>query len=149
MLIHNLKEKTITQQRVLGGGLFVIKDKEPAYKWKILNELREVAGYLCFKAETIDSLKNQTIHAWFTNEVPIASGPEGFGGLPGMILMIDINNGTAIIEATSVNLKDANIELPKKIKGKTITFDEYANRTQKYIEQCIEGERNPFWRLRY
>jgi len=149
LLIHNLAEQTITQQRVMGGGLFVIEDEEPSYKWKILNEIREVAGYLCFKAETIDTIKKQTIHAWFTNEIPIASGPEGFGGLPGMILMIDINEGTAIIEATSVKIEDPKIELPKKIKGKKLSLADYADRTQKYIEQCVEGERNPFWRLRY
>ena len=149
LLIHDLQEDHIKHQRVVGGSLFVIEDKRPDYQWKIHNEIREVAGFICMKAEAIDSIKNQTIHAWFTTEIPVSSGPEGFAGLPGMILMLDVNNGTAIIEATEVIMDEVTFDEPKKIKGKQIAYAEYQEVLQTYMERCIEGERNPYWRLRY
>ncbi len=149
LLVHNLSDNKILHQRVMGGDLFVIEDEAPKYKWKILNEIREVAGRICFKAETVDPIKKQTIHAWFTNEIPVSAGPEGYGGLPGMILMLVINDGTAIIEATEIELSEPLMELPKKIKGKRIEQLAYNEKMKKYFKQCIDGERNPYWRIRY
>lgn len=151
LLIEDHANKKIKHQVVMGGKLYVINDDSPKKKWKILNELREVEGYLCMKAETVDTIKNQVIHAWFTSEIPMASGPEGYGGLPGLILMLEINNGTAIIEASKVTLSDGEVDFkfPKKIKGKDITVEGYATTMSKYFDQCIEGERNPFWQTRY
>ena len=46
------------------------------------------------KAEYIpdegDSIK---VDVWFTPEVPVSSGPAGYGGLPGLIVFVDVNEG--------------------------------------------------------
>lgn len=151
LLIQDLQNKRIQHQLVLGSKLFLIEDEVPETKWKILNEIREVEGYLCMKAETTDTIKGQVIHAWFTTEIPVSSGPEGLGGLPGLILMLEINDGTAVIEASEVDLEveEVSFNEPKKIKGKKITSEEYATTLDKYFKQCIDGERNPYWQARY
>lgn len=151
LLIQDLQNKRIQHQLVLGSKLFLVEDEVPETKWKILNELREVEGYLCMKAETVDTIKGQVLHAWFTTEIPVSSGPEGLGGLPGLILMLEINDGTAVIEASKVDLEVEEISFnePKKIKGKKISSEEYAVTLDKYFRQCIDGERNPYWQARY
>jgi len=64
--------------------------------------------------------------------------------------MLEINNGTAIIEASKVTLDDPiEFKVPKKIKGKKVSSVEYLAVLDKYLKQCIEGERNPFWQIRY
>lgn len=133
------------------GKKYVIKDELPKYKWKILNEIREIEGYLCMKAETTDSIKNQTIHAWYTDAIPFNGGPEGFGGLPGTILELNINDNDVVITATKVDLTvpDGKLPVPKKIKGKEIDLITYNELLQKYIDQSIEGKRNPYRRIRY
>lgn len=149
-LMHDQENGQIKHQKVLGGKLYLVEDEQPQQKWKILNEIREVAGHLCMKAETQDTIKGQTIHAWFTTEIPVGIGPEGFGGLPGAILMLEINDGTALIEASEVNLDTTvSIETPKKIKGKKVNTAEYTAVLEKYFKQCLEGERNPYWQARY
>jgi len=150
VLIHDRNNDKIQHQIVLGGKLYLVEDNVPQIKWKMLNEIREVEGFLCMKAETKDPVKDQTIHAWFTTEIPISSGPEGYGGLPGMILMLEINDGTAIIEASKVDLETkVDFKLPKKIKGKKVTHEAYTTELDKFFKQCIEGERNPYWQSRY
>ncbi len=149
LIIDDLKRSEQTIQFVMGGRLYLLEDEKPRTKWKIKNEIREIEGYLCMKAETTDPAKNQTIVAWFSDQIPVAAGPEGYTGLPGMILMLDINDGTAIIEASSVDLAVAEHPIPKKIKGKKLGLTEYDELIEKFFAESIEGERNPYWEIRY
>jgi len=133
------------------GKVYLIEEDIPKTKWKILNEIKEVAGYLCMKAETKNEVKGQTIHAWFADGINFMGGPEGYGGLPGMILELDINDGDAIITATEVKLNDGEVDtsLPKKVKGKKISQSDLDEIVKKYIDDTIEGKKNPYWRVRY
>jgi len=130
---------------------FVVKDDLPKTKWKILNEIKEVKGYLCMKAETTDTIKNRTIQAWYTDAIPFNGGPEGFGGLPGLILELNMNDGECIITATKIDLTKPveKLPIPKKIKGKEVALSEFNTTINKFITESIEGERNPYWRIRY
>jgi len=76
-----VQEKSVYEQN------YRISDSIPVYEWKLDGEYREIAGYSCRKATTIlyDSLY---VIAFFTDQIPVSSGPESFCGLPGMILGI-------------------------------------------------------------
>ena len=151
VLHRDYKKGTMNDWRELLGKKFLIEDEVPHYKWKILNEIKEIEGYLCMKAETYDPVKDQTIYAWFADGIIFSGGPEGYGGLPGMILELDINNGDVIVTATDINLTSDKVKLPipKKMKGKTVKMKEFDEMVSSYIEESIEGERNPYWRIRY
>ncbi len=151
VLIRDYKNKEREDVIETLGNLYHIKGPLVKRKWKILNEIREIAGYLCMKAETYNPIKDQTIHAWFADGITFSGGPEGFGGLPGLILEIDINNGDAVITATSVDLdrEDVTLPIPKKIKGKKITEEKFDAIIKKYVKETIEGKKNPYWRVRY
>jgi len=151
VLIRDYNSKNIKDLREDLGTKFLIEDDLPKTKWKILNEIKEVEGYLCMKAETTNELKDQTIHAWFTDAIPFSGGPEGYGGLPGIILELDINDGDAIITATKVDLETAveKLPIPKKMKGKKTNQADHNSKLEKFIAQSIEGQKNPYWRIRY
>ena len=149
LLLHELQDNKLIQQRVVGGKLLVIEDESPQIKWKIHNEIRQVANYLCMKAVTQDTIKNQEITAWFTTEIPISTGPEGLSGLPGLILMVEINDGTMVLEATKIKALEGEIERPKKIKGKKLNLEDYNAIVDKYFKESVERKRNPFWGMRY
>jgi len=98
-----------------------------------------------------DSTKGEKIVAWFTAAIPVSDGPEGYYGLPGMILELEINNGTATISTSKITLSlEEKIVLPKQ-KGKANTLDliTYNNRILEYMEDCRKAERNPYWGIRY
>ena len=133
------------------GKTYLVQDELKFPKWKILNEIKEVAGYICMKAETRDTIKNQVIHAWFTDAIASQAGPEMMGGLPGIILELDINQGDVIIFATKVELKEMPdpLPLPKKMKGKIINKVQFNDVVKKHIAESIKGKRNPYWAVRY
>ena len=145
---NSMKKKDLIEEV---GTKLLVEDELQKPKWKILNEIKEIEGYLCMKAETQDTIKDQTIHAWFTDGISMQGGPEGFGGLPGMILELDINEGDAVITATRIDLESEveKLPIPKKMKGKNMNQEEYNKLIAKFIKQSIEGRKNPYWRIRY
>lgn len=151
VLVRDHKKHTVKDFKETLGKKYLIEDVLPKFKWKILNEIKEIEGYLCMKAETYDTAKDQVIHAWFADGILFSGGPEGYAGLPGMILELNINNGDAIITATKVTLTPSQVDLPlpKKMKGKKMTISEFDQLVNTYISDSIEAERNPYWRIRY
>jgi GLPGLI family protein len=152
IFIRDHLQKTTKDIRILLGKKYILEDVIPKYKWKILNELKEVAGYICMKAETKDTVNDIIISAWFSDKIPVMSGPEGFAGLPGMILSLEYNTDDVIITASKVDMisdKPVVLPIPKKIKGKSILYFEYNARKKKHIQLSIAGRRNPYWEMRY
>ncbi len=145
------RKNKVKDWREMLGKKYVIEDDLPKYKWKILNEIKEIEGYLCMKAETYDKTKDQIIHAWFADGIHFSGGPEGYYGLPGMILELDINQGDVIITATKVTITPdlVAIPMPNKMKGKQLNLVEFDQIVSKYISETIAAERNPYWRIRY
>lgn len=74
--------------------------------------------------EDFEMPKEVLITAWYTPEIPVNQGPEGYWGLPGLIL--EVNDGKTIILCSKVvmNTKEkAEIKAPKV--GKVVTQKEY------------------------
>jgi GLPGLI family protein len=85
--------------------------------------------------KTPPQLKQQEneIVAWFAEDIISPVGPENNGGLPGVILELNINNGetvyTAIEIKNTVNKKD----IKQPAKGKKVTRDEYRKLVQEMM----------------
>lgn len=148
-IYRNFVKQTTFDRIGMLGQKYIVKDEIPKLKWKMLGEIKEVAGYVCMKAETTDTIKNQKIVAWFTDKILVPIGPGEFGGLPGLILEININDGASSILAETINLESIPKIIPPKSKGKLITYSKYRDLIRTYIHDCIERRRNPYWDLRY
>ncbi len=133
------------------GKDYLIEDDIQPIDWRIQNDLKEVAGHICMKAFTEDTLKNQKIVAWFAQDIPLNAGPDRFSGLPGLILEIDINDGAMIMSADKIDLKKltTELDLPKKIKSKKIKSAEFQDLVKKFIFEKRKEESFPFWGIRY
>ena len=132
------------------GRVYIVDDSLRTPSWKISNQLKEVAGYLCVKATTEDTLKKQKITAWFAQDIPSQAGPEQYFGLPGLILELDINDGDAVVTATNVEFRDAAKDLtPPKAKGRKINGAEYTRLVRNHINDSVKSNRNPYWAMRY
>jgi GLPGLI family protein len=119
-------------------------------KWKVMNQIKDVAGYICMKAVTEDTVKKQKITAWFAGDIPISAGPERYFGLPGVILELDINEGDVVITATKIEFKKLDKELIiPKTKGKKIKDADYDALLRKHLKDSIKSQRNPYWAIRY
>lgn len=87
--------------------------------------------------DDIDMPKEITITAWYTMDIPVNQGPEGYWGLPGLIL--EVNDGKTIILCSKIvlNVKEkAEIKAPNK--GKEISQKEYDETVTKKMKELME-----------
>jgi GLPGLI family protein len=152
VIYRNYEKEKITDIETVSGKTYVTEDSLKAPQWKVMNKIKEIKGYLCMMAVTKDTIKNQTITAWFANDIAVQAGPEKYFGLPGLILELDINDGDVVITADKIELKPVDTQqlaLPKKVKGKKLNQLQYNVLVADLIKTSIKGRRNPFWSLRY
>lgn len=148
---RDFSKGTMTEIFEMVGKTYIIEDSLKTLNWKILNDIKDVAGHICMKAMVEDTIKKQKIIAWFAQDIPLNAGPERLYGLPGLILELNINDGAVIVEATKIEpLKiTTQLDLPKKMKGKKVNELAYQDILRKFIQEKIKEERNPFWIIRY
>lgn len=85
--------------------------------------------------------KEILITAWYTPEIPVNQGPEGYWGLPGLIL--EVNDGKTIILCSKVvmNTKEkADIKAPNT--GKVVTQKEYDEIVTAKMKEMQDMQRN-------
>jgi len=130
--------KTVEKQDFMGKK-FLINGEAKRHKWKMTGEQKTILDYACQKAIFKDT--SRTTVAWFTTQIPIATGPASYAGLPGMILELDIDEGKHTIQATHVELKELEkgvIVAPKK--GKKVTKEEF----KKIVEEKTKEMKEQF-----
>ncbi|GAB4021622.1 GLPGLI family protein [Spirosoma koreense] len=150
-IYRNFEKEKKTDIIEMLGKTYIVDDSLHAPVWKIGNQIKEVAGYICMKAETEDPIKKQKITAWFAQDIPVPAGPERMNGLPGLILELDINDGDALISASNVTFRPLtpdDLKLPKQ-KGKKITDAGYDDIIKQSIAESMTAHRNPFFTIRY
>lgn len=148
---RNFATNTMTDAIQMLGKVYLVEDSMRAPQWKILNDLKEVAGHLCMSAFWEDTIKKQKVTAWFAMDIPISAGPERFFGLPGLIMEVDVNNGAMVITADKMDAKNltTELDLPKKLKGKKISEKEYFSMITKHMDEKRKAEEPYFWGMRY
>jgi GLPGLI family protein len=92
--------------------------------------------------DEFDMPKEITVTAWYTPEIPVNQGPEGYWGLPGLIL--EVNDGKTIILCSKVvlNTKD-KVEIKAPAKGKVITQKEYDETITNKMEEFRQMNQGP------
>mgnify|MGYP001284226519 FL=1 len=88
-----------------------------------------------------DLIKTQMITAWYTPQIPVSAGPEGYWGLPGLILEINAGRTTMLCTEIIINPGDV-VEIKKPSKGKEVTREEYDVMMKQKSEELRERFQN-------
>lgn len=129
----NFFTKKAIEKRELMEEVFLIEDSIRSIAWKLEDdETKKILGYTCKKA-TGKTERLSEIIAWYAEEIPVASGPEQFNGLPGMILGIDANKGEIVFTAEEIDKKVDKKNLKAPVKGKKISYTEFAAKQQELM----------------
>lgn len=103
------KKSTIIYRSILKGPVYKYDEDIFPMKWTLLPAKMNLLSYDCQEAET--TFRGRTYKAWFTNDIPMPEGPWKFGGLPGLILLIQDTKGHYIYECIGIQHTKQNIPI--------------------------------------
>ncbi len=147
------EKDTKTEIRELGPKKYLLADSLKNYSWKLSPDTMTIMGHLCRKATTTikggimgmamqrfggggggnrggDSasraprvMPDQQAVAWYADDITSPSGPDDFGGLPGLILYLNVDDGAMVFTPLSFDNKAGTVKAPSG--AKSITREEY------------------------
>jgi len=143
--LPNLKWKMEGETRVIGGyNCFKATAIRPVSKTDFRNfapkkeetttakpaEATKKTNFM----DQIEVPKEVVVTAWYTPEIPVNQGPEGYWGLPGLIL--EVNDGKTIILCSKIVLNPKEKAVIKAVtKGKVVTQKEFDETMIKKMEE--------------
>lgn len=91
--------------------------------------------------DMIEIPKEIEVTAWYTPQIPVSNGPGEYGGLPGLIMELNVYRTTLLCSKIVMNPKDAEkIQAPKK--GKKVTREEYTKIVKEKTEELRDNFQN-------
>jgi GLPGLI family protein len=141
-VVQDIQAGTTSTQRDVFENTYIIKDSLRNLDWRITDETREIAGFECRKAVTkiCDSVY---VVAFYTDQIAVSSGPESFGGLPGLILGLAIPRLYTTWFATKLELTEpTTAQLNPAQKGKKVNWNQlYVELSKSFKEWGKEGQK--------
>jgi GLPGLI family protein len=142
---------------------FLIIDSLKPINWKLSEETKTIAKFVCKKATTMitpqqmnmrfgggrnrnnqDTTapakpKEEELVVWYTESIPVSVGPDAYAGLPGAILEVNSGNGGNVITALEFTAKYAAKELKQPTKGDKMNRAQFAESMKKIMEDMQRG----------
>lgn len=167
----NLKTGEMLEENEFFGKQFLIIDSIPQLDWQLVKESKQIGEYTVFKATAIKKLDSTDfqmarpkkrentqaksddpmdmieipeeieITAWFTPQIPVSNGPAEFGGLPGLIMELNMYRTTLLCSKVVINPKNPD-KIERPTKGKKVTRKEYTRIVKEKVEELQENFRN-------
>ena len=131
---YDLSKNEIIVKTEFAGKLYDIKSYSDSFNWNLTTDKKKIGKYMCYKAISKEVVENKSgktyidIIAWYTPEIPLSFGPDGYSGLPGLILEIQRNN--IITYANKFEFID-DIKLDNLKINNLVTQDEFNNIAKK------------------
>ena len=123
----------LVEARTFLGRTFRVSRERPVLEWRLMAEQAEHLGYTVMKA--VAERDGTTFEAWFTPQIPVSSGPAAYGGLPGMILVLSVNDGQIQYQAAEValgELEDGLIAPPEE--GDEVSQEDFERLVKERLE---------------
>ena len=116
------------------GRQFRVRGERPALEWRLTGEQAEHEGFMVMRATT--EHEGASVEAWFTPEIPVPGGPDVYGGLPGMILVVSLDGGESKFFATEIALDEGESEpIAEPTKGDEMTPEEFDQMVEEKLEE--------------
>lgn len=143
--LPNLKWKMEGETRVIGGyNCFKATAIRPVSKTDFRNFAPKKEETTAAKPadatkktnfmDQIEVPKEVVVTAWYTPEIPVNQGPEGYWGLPGLIL--EVNDGKTVILCSKIVLNPKEkAEIKAVSKGKVVSQKEFDEIMIKKMEE--------------
>ena len=138
-------DSLVTDKRQIMDRGFIMEDKWLVPEWEIpANQQLNMAYTLPSKLAFTVSPEGDTLTAYFTETIPLGIGPRGYGGLPGAIVYLKVENEGVYTEYTMTTMQPnpPELALAKPTEGDKITrerFEKIAAKRKEAMERRRRG----------
>lgn len=158
VMYTNLETGKKVESREVMDKNFIVDDSISKLKWKMAGETKTILGHNCMKATTTRTSRRtimnedngvierkeiddtSTIIAWFATDIPVSAGPGEFQGqLPGLILEMDIKDGTQVFKAVSISEKADLASIKEPSGKKRYTAAEFKAEREKMLKEMEQN----------
>lgn len=158
VLYFNLATGKKVESREVMDKNFIVEDTITKTKWKMTGETKSILNHNCMKATTTRTSKRtmmnmdngvmerkevddtSVIVAWFATDIPVSAGPSEFQGqLPGLILEMDIKDGTQIYKAVSISEKADLAAIKEPAGKKRYTPEQFKEEREKMFKEMEQN----------
>ena len=140
----NMADSVQTDRRRVMDRMFVVEGDWEVPQWNIANMkvgMKELP--LPNQLATAITATGDTLTAYFTESIPMSIGPKGYGGLPGAIVYLKVQNEGRFTEYTMVTMQPgAAVEMKKPDQEKVIDREEYEKQVARGKEMMERRRRN-------
>lgn len=127
--------RRVTQHQSPLEGTHLVEEPIEPIEWQITGEESEFLGYPMLRATAV--VYDKEVEAWFTPAFPLPHGPDTYGGLPGLILVLTIADGQRTYQATSVEIEPLEEPVAPPTEGRTVSAEEY----DRIVKERLEAAR--------
>jgi len=122
IIFTDFETKKAVGEKKVYEKTYLVTDSVKQYQWKITEEFRKIAGFNCRRAETV-IMDSVYVIAFYTDAILAEGGPEGFNGLPGMILGVVMPRLNVTYFATNIdNYLPTEKAITAPTKGEKISY---------------------------
>lgn len=158
VVYNNFVTGNKVEKRELFDKIFIVDDSVRALKWKMTGETKSILNFNCMKATATNISKRtqmtmndgkivrkemedtSNIVAWFTMNIPVAAGPGEYQGqLPGLILELNIKDGTQTYVATGISEKADLASIKAPVGKKHYTPEEFKKEREKMMKEMQQN----------
>ena len=132
VLYRNFGNGRLLEEATLAEKKYIITDTLHQQSWKLSDETATILGHPCKKATTT-STRGARVIAWYTGDIPEPVGPDQYNGLPGAILLLDVDEGAVVFTAKEFHDKVDSRDLNAPTGGTLITRADY----QKKMDEVL------------
>ena len=132
VLYKNFNSSKQLQETSLEDKKYIVSDSIKQQGWKLADETQSILNHVCKKA-TMTTEHGSKVVAWYTEEIPLPAGPDRFSGLPGAVLMVDVDSASIVFTATQILPTADAKELKVPTDGKAITSADFSKKMDEVI----------------
>lgn len=147
IILNNYQDQSFIGQKQVFETMYLVQDSMRKINWKYTSDTRKIAGFNCRKATGI-IMDSVFVFAFFTDEIIVTGGPEGFNGLPGMILGVAIPRIHTTWFATKVELAEISPkDLVAPTKGRKTTINDLEKSLQGSLKDWGKWAQRNIWQI--
>jgi GLPGLI family protein len=145
-IYYDFKVKKVITETDISGQTYLIEKDFSSYDWVLTKEKLIINGLSCYKAKTTiikegrSGVIEQAIVAWYAIDITVSAGPDGFAGLPGLIIQLENEKYVTVLDKIVFKKEPIEIELP--LDGKKMTQTEFKDLMKKMSESRGSSDRN-------